>query len=189
MSFEKSTETYCGDTYVLNSRKSLVVMRETDLYEIIRDVNAATKRSYIYQKTFVSSTKECIKEVPLREIQVEKIKPLRKSGKPGIVIKDNGKYYYAEIDPEIKMVPEDMLGPHMCAQLCHRLSPASDEKGGCAKVRGHSFFIERFDFIKLGYETFNVPTESFIVSKCSNYYNKTRDMVLLPTKKKRPYVR
>ena len=54
--------------------------------------------------------------------------------------------------------------------MCQRLTAASDKNGGCGKVRAYSRCIERFDWITLGYETFNTANNDvFFVGECMNY--------------------
>ncbi len=78
------------------------------------------------------------KHYKLRLVDEEELFSLRTSGKPGFVLKRDGKLYYAEIDPNINInLDIDGQIDHKCG-MCTRCSALSDEKGGCAKVRDHS---------------------------------------------------
>ena len=69
------------------------------------------------------------------------------------------------------------LGTHKCGKVreeCKRLLALPDEKGGCEKVRNHSSFLERYPWIKEGYETFNTRKDIFVVKKCEHYVSTSK---------------
>ena len=120
----------------------------------------------------ISTRQKILNKYPLSKVTIEQLAQLRRSDKPGFVLKERGEYYYAQIDSECKFNAENILGLHRCAIVnkeCRRLSAAFDNQGGCAKVRGHASNIERYDFITLGYETFNTEQDCLVVINCLNY--------------------
>ena len=108
----------------------------------------------------------------LSEISPKEIEKHRKGGKPTFFLKMNDKYYFTEIPESLTFENSKLLGVHRCAfagHECQRLSAAKDEKGGCKKVRDRVKRIERYPWIKVGYETFNTKYDCFIVIECSHY--------------------
>ena len=113
-----------------------------------------------------------IRQFELKTITRQQLLEFRKKRIPSFVLKDNENFFYTTIDPEISFLSPDILGHHMCSlapDCCDRLSPASDEDGGCAKVRNMARFIELYPWISLGYETFNTRCDAFLVAKCDHY--------------------
>lgn len=156
-------------TYVhkINKERTKITVYETNNnYKKVLVENPITHRFHEETVTVSSEEKE-VRVFPLREISREEIFILYESGVPGFVLKEHGKFYYAEIKRNTK-IESSMLGKHLCAN-CQHLSSASDEEGGCIKVRSLSKGIERFDFISFGFETFNTRSDSFIVFSCSNF--------------------
>ena len=60
--------------------------------------------------------------------------------------------------------------------VCSRLSAESDEYGGCEKVRDFSSAgIEKYPWIRQGYETFATKYDCFVVTQCDHFrVNKPR---------------
>lgn len=107
----------------------------------------------------------------LNEISKSDIAEKRNSGIPGVIVKEDGKYYYAEIEKSINL-NRGMEVIHMCASgnnICRRMNGLSDAEGGCEKVRNRSTGIENFDCIRSGYESFNTIQDSLIVKECVNF--------------------
>ncbi len=127
-------------------------------------------------------------EYPLEEIAEKDIVRLRMSGKPVFLLKLDGKYYRAFISKHLHLLAHDLIGDHMC-KYCDKAIATSDECGGCQKVRDREFNecisqdvtkrkamqdskrIEKYSFIKAGYESFGVNQETFMVAECDNYKN------------------
>lgn len=113
------------------------------------------------------------KTFPLREISLEELTELRKTKKPSFVLKEDGRYYYAEISPYMTFIASSFLGEHKCAaagKVCNLLSAAPDEEGGCEKVRNRSANIERYPWIIKGYETFGMDgRDTFVVLECQHH--------------------
>ena len=103
----------------------------------------------------------------LVSVSAEEIAEIRRSGAPSFVIKVDGQLYYGSTD-KVTLGAYSLCGAHQCGS-CNRLSAASDEKGGCAKVRNCSKGIERYPWITTGYETFNTKHDSFVVGNCLHY--------------------
>lgn len=149
----------------------LIVTKNITTLEFIRKITPTGKLGKVINK------KEMNKEVEtkcfhLKEITKEEIEIYRKSQIPSFLLKMEGKFYYTKIEPDISLVASKVLGTHQCTKLgreCRRFSAASDEKGGCAKVREYSQKIEKYPWIITGYETFNTNHDSFVVVKCEHY--------------------
>lgn len=110
--------------------------------------------------------------IHLVEVTSEELAGYRNSGISSFVLKVDGKLYYSEIPANLNFGDTTILGAHKCAVIgheCHRLSAASDDQGGCAKIRNDSSFIEKYPWITTGYETFNTKHDSFVVVNCLHY--------------------
>lgn len=124
------------------------------------DLNQSTERKEVELFGFL-----------LNQVTPEELLEFRKNNVSSLVLKIDDKLYHSEIPRNMSFTSE-RIGPHMCAipgHTCHRLSAYPDEKGGCAKVRAYSNFIERYPWITHGYETFNTEQDSFVVLSCSHY--------------------
>ena len=115
-----------------------------------------------------SNRKEQHLSFPLKEVTLEELQEARKTKIPYLVLKDYGKYYLAEIRYDLVFVSSKILGAHLCS-FCDHVSAASDEEGGCIKVRHFSKCIEEYPFIELGYETFNTVSNIFVVPQCTHF--------------------
>ena len=102
-----------------------------------------------------------LKEVTHKDLVISRMNKI-----PYFVLKKDGKLYYTEVPNKVSFISADILGPHVCGQGCAKLSAASDESGGCAKVRNDARYIEGFPWITDGYETFNTRTDVFVVANC-----------------------
>lgn len=117
---------------------------------------------------------------PLTEISLNELKRFRKEKVPSFVLKVDDKFWHARIPKYVSFGYSNILGNHLCCTnghtLCKRLSSASDERGGCAKVRAHSKGIEDFPWIKSGYETFGmIPNNNVFVVVACEHYEETED--------------
>ena len=132
-------------------------------------------------------TKDGEKKYELRKVTPKEIFYLRKVGKPGFVLKLGDELFYAEVFWKIHLnFPINEFEDHLCGK-CSKCRAVEDEFGGCKKVRDCSFEnymrsgssewnsldlskrIEKYDFIKAGYEIFNVKSEVFLVSECVKF--------------------
>ena len=135
------------------------------------------------------------KEYTLNSITPEALLVERLSGKPGLVLKNGTSLYYTAIPAEMKFFTCSNIGTHLCPD-CGHMSALSDSQGGCRKVRDKSITfsdirgsynkkqavtgskrIEKYDFIELGYESFNTTQDSLLVLNCK----KRVDIVPRPT--------
>lgn len=156
------------------SSLQLYVRRTIYTYKVTRDnqnsiVSRKKVSSYIEENTY-----------QLSEVSSRQLKSYRSAGKPGLVLKEENHLYYAPI-PNLNLVSSTLLGRHKCSIYnceCAHLTAASDELGGCEKVRRHSTGIEKLHFIQLGYETFNCTFNCFVVIKC-NHYKSNDDYIKL----------
>ena len=109
---------------------------------------------------------------PLKEVTAQQVAMCRKKGIASFVFKEYGKLYWTKIPKNINFVSSALLGTHKCAaagDVCLHATAASDKEGGCAKVRNGSCYIERYEWIPVGYETFNTYNDSFVVGGCFRY--------------------
>ena len=108
----------------------------------------------------------------LVEISRSQLAIYRRGDVPGVVVKVGNNLYYAELDDTVEYhLPFEPLRVqlHKCYRSCSRLSAASDEKGGCAKVRALAQGIENYPWITYGYETINTFHIEFFVLECEHY--------------------
>ena len=115
--------------------------------------------------------KEKVKEYKFKLVDKTELAELRKSKKPILIVKENDKYYYTKIHYKMSFLGS-LNVEHKCAPrdgVCKRLTPASDECGGCAKVRDANPHIENYDWITKAYEVVNVKNEAFVVIECEHH--------------------
>ena len=144
----------------------------TYCYEITKSYNP--KKATKYE---ISSKKEISKKVEdlifnLVPISANKLADYRRDKIPSFVLSKSGKFFWTKIPKDISLYSSKLLGAHKCSEAkheCRRLSAASDELGGCAKVRNHATGIENYPWIVLGYETFATANDSFVVVDCKHY--------------------
>lgn len=148
-----------GDNFTLTgsliTKKSKVVYRASDKDHHFRIVS---------RKRMPDKTEPF--ETPLQITTPTELNIRRKLGTPTLVYKWYEKLLCCEV-PRSTYLSSELN--HTCAsggKTCHRLLDLPYEKGGCDKVRKHANYIHLFDFIREGYETFNVSSPSFIVINC-----------------------
>ena len=148
----------------LDGRKNLVISANAL-------AASASSTGWICVKSIDQIPQDTIK-FPLAEVTIDQIKELRKSEIPSFLLKENESYYFAKIPKGLNLLSSHLLGRHCCSNASHtcgRLSSATDEEGGCAKVRNFSKGIERYPWITAGYETFNCRHPAFVVAKCDHF--------------------
>lgn len=123
----------------------------------------------------------------------DEIFSLRTNGACCFVLKKENSYFYTEIPRELCCISNSILGVHKCVHCSHFFSsnsscpkaklpsfswyvrrkpyPTDDLEQFYLSLLDDSYRIEGLSFIVSGYETFNCPSESFVVSKCSNFVN------------------
>lgn len=157
---------------VLEGVKTLRAEKITTTFKVVRELHPKTNQPFkVVSKEQVDEKVEPL-NFPLTEVTPKKLANYRKKGVSSFVLKVNGKLYYTAIPDDISFFSSTILGAHQCAVTsheCHRLSAASDEEGGCEKVRNFSNNIERYPWITEGYETFNTKHDSFVVVNCLHY--------------------
>lgn len=157
---------------VLEGVKTLKAEKFTTTFEVKRELHPKTGQPYkVVSKDQIDEVVEPM-TFDLIEVTAKELASYRKNGISSFVLKVDGKLYYTSIPDNISFVSSTILGAHRCAVAgheCNRLSAASDELGGCAKVRDRSQCIERYSWISTGYETFNTKHDSFVVVCCSHY--------------------
>ncbi len=158
--------------YILDGVKTLTVQSMESTIEVKTGIHPVTKKSSIIYK---KKSDKVIGSVTFNLVEVtpEELAVYRSSGIPYFVLKDSGKLYFTKIQRNYNLVShEGLLGPNLCSHVgheCHHLSAATDEDGGCAKVRSLSQCIERYPWITKGYETFNTVRDAFVVIDCTHY--------------------
>lgn len=135
------------------------------------------------------------KEYTLNSITPDVLLAERLSGKPGLVFKIGTSLYYTAIPAGMKFFTSSNIGTHLCPD-CGHMSALPDSQGGCRKVRDKSITfsdirgsynkkqtvtgskrIEKYEFIELGYESFNTTQDSLLVISCRN----RTDLIPRPT--------
>ena len=149
-----------------------VIVKEKTITKIeitkITTYNEKHKKNIEVTEKIIGEPKKEVVKIPIRKVFVSEIPDLRESGKPGFLLKKGDDIFYAQIkkNGDIESL-FDM--PHKCADHCKHLSAASDENGGCAKIRNKDTYIERYPWIRLGYETFNTKNDVFVIAICNHY--------------------
>ncbi len=171
--FKTTTEvTKTTKNIVLEGVETLRAEIFTTTFEVISELHPKTNQPFkVVSKKQIDEKVEPL-SFPLIEVSPEALADYRKKGVSSFVLKVDGKLYYSAIPDNISFMSSAILGAHQCAVAgheCHRLSAASDEEGGCEKVRNRSNYIERYPWITTGYETFNTKHDSFIVVNCLHY--------------------
>ena len=153
--------------------KTLTVEKITCIFKLVQVPKKVFKRiETITERQLDSKTVETIHSFTLQEISADDLTNLRTRKIPTFVLKKDEKFFYTRIPRDLNFVSTNFLGPHQCAvkdDTCNRLSPVSDEKGGCEKVRNYSEGIELYPWITYGYETFNTRHDAFVVLNCLHY--------------------
>ncbi len=165
----------------LSGITTLRVDKVTTVTNIVQEINPKTNNLIRnISKNVVSQAVEPL-SFELVEVTPKQIVSHRKNGTPSFVLKMENHFYYTEIPANFSFIGSEMLGKHKCVLLdheCRRFIPVSYAKGGCTKVMDVHPHIERYDYITIGYETFNTKQDTFVVIECSNYEG------CLPKKKK-----
>lgn len=151
----------------LHGTELLRINRSITIFEAIRDEfnNKLISRKIIGEK--IEPLEFELTEVTEKELEYYRLNEI-----PSFVLKIDGKLLYTSIPDDINFLMSDMLGNHKCAhknKTCKRLSAASDENGGCQKVRNTSRCIEKYPWITVGYESFNTKVDAFVVIECQKY--------------------
>ena len=130
----------------------------------------------------------------LHEIKKEEIMEYRKSGKPGMVVLVDKKFFYTPVKKEWKFVSQKLMGEHVCA-MCRKVSPLLCEKVADLSVEFHSKKeeedpytvakrLEKYDFVLEGYETFNTDFNVLVITKCKNVNDlKSKEKQEIPAEK------
>ena len=140
-------------------------------YKVVRKIKTNNQAISLISKTKLSEVSKKL-NLPLREVTAEELLEYRRNKVPSFVLKMGNRLYYTEIPSNANFMTAGLFCRHKCADArneCRRLSAAEDEKGGCAKVRNFSKFIERYPWIVEGFETFGTELDAFVVGKCSHY--------------------
>ena len=106
------------------------------------------------------------------KVTPEELQKYRDNGTPSFVLKNNDELFYTSVPEDLNFSVHNIVGAHKCAipwKECRRLSAATDEEGGCAKVRAYASYIERYPWITFGFETFNTINDSLVVGNCLHY--------------------
>lgn len=152
--------------------RTLVALEVTTITEQTCAINKLGHLCGIVSSVLISKEQEmCF--FKLEEVDSKEIKRYREGKTPSLIVKFDGKLYYGAIPFNLDLMATKLLGSsHLCSlpnHECKRLSAASDTDGGCAKVRNLATYIEKYPWIKRGYETFNTKQDCFVVSSCTHY--------------------
>ena len=135
------------------------------------------------------------KGINFKNVSKEEIEELRETHDLIFILKLEDEFYYVPLPcPELsKLLSHSVFERNVCSygneecerkkdMTCNRLLAASDVNGGCAMVRdifrscyrGNDITvaekqIEKYDFIKYGFQYCGYASESLIVIECRNY--------------------
>ena len=152
---------------------TLLVSKFSYLYEVKEKLNLKKAKKYeIISKKEISKKVETL-SFTLKPVTVTELAVYRNDDIPSFVLVTNGDFYWTKIPEDISFYNSALLGgTHLCSESkkeCSRLSAASDDLGGCAKVRNKATGIEKFPWITSGYETFGTSNDTFFVACCEHY--------------------
>lgn len=155
---------------VIEGREKLIQSTTFNILDVKRSAfRYLDSHKNIISSKFVERKVEKI-EYPLQEISVSELRHLRRTGKPGFVLKEDDKYYYARIKYDTHFTISNLPNAHMCSYApgcCKHLSASLID--GCQMIFDIYSYIENYSWITFGYEFFNVSLGSLTVLKCSNY--------------------
>lgn len=188
VSVEKNTTVSIEKTVefsnVFISANVLYADQITKLWETIRRKTKNTKQyPKIIRREEISSDTIHL-TFPLREGNAIEISKLRGTNISILIVKIEQRLFYTPIPRHMTFLSINFFDDsiysnrfnvtsckHKCASQtagCLRLSAANDENGGCEKIRNGSSGIEKYPWIRLGFETFNTVSDCFVVSVCDN---------------------
>lgn len=137
------------------------------------------------------------KDFPLKEVSLNQLMKYRANFRSaGFVLKIRDSYFYTRIPKNLRIHSpfftlqgfKASIPVHLCSKSCKRLSAAQDCDGGCAKVRDWkvstlideegfskeealilSERIEKYPFIRFGFESFNTVADAVYVLNCKHF--------------------
>ena len=187
---EKNVKVETKTRIELEGRKQLLLLETTTV--LAQETTTKTNRygqmkKSIQNEVVIDSHEKVLEKYKLYPVTIEELKEIRKYPDPIFILKDGDNFYYAIIDSKLHLAKYNIFGKdyeHICApsngKLCKRFSPMPESKGGCSKVWNKPEIIERYPFIKLGYETINTDNNILCVCQCDNYIKPPEE----PAKKK-----
>lgn len=160
-------------TVSLEGIHTLHAVKQIATWRVTRKIDPKSGTPYANHVSKVKVSERFIPmDFSLQEISPEELAERRVKNVPSFVFQQNEKLYFTEIPETLNVYASSILGTHLCTfpeKECCKFSAASDENGGCAKVRNFSKCIELYPWITEGYETFGTLLDSFGVTKCSHY--------------------
>ena len=175
------------EVIVADDMSAVTICSEEQDCRLLVEIGAKTGKPVSIVSKEVLSSESKNKRYELKKVSKDELKVLRKTSMPALIIKKCGICYWAELDKsceKLDFMNHFKLGMmHYCASAgkeCARLSAASDECGGCAKVRdrGNLKRIEKYSWITDGYQTLNMRNPVFFVSNCEHYMLAVRTSML-----------
>ena len=138
-------------------------------------------------KEIINSVGLCLFNEDFKEVTVKELQKLRRKGIPYLVIKKEGRFFYTKVNKRFSLPPVSSR-EHLCASssidICNRLNAKPVKKGGCEKVKdGKDAHIEKYEYIRTGYETVNTEKSVFIVMKCDYHEDeRVRERIRYPVR-------
>ncbi len=165
-----SFSTSVRETIWVDKEKNLFRKRKTDKIKktLVKNKKRTGVTNVIRE---IVDTKTELETYRLREISVGELSQVKIYGIPLFIMKEGSRYFYSYVPYNFKLIGT-MKEEHLCAPhgtVCDRLSPCSDEEGGCQKVRDDVKHLEKYDWITKGYETINTEDECFVVLNCKHH--------------------
>lgn len=171
-------------TYQLGGILMKALCIQANTYILQKD----SRHYYLYDK----KKKE---KYPLKPVTKEDLQKFRKTEDVGFLFRYNQNLFLATLSKSVPALFSNQYNRHLCS-YCRHCSAASDEKGGCQKVRDapeavsylSDFYnkrevespllanqqrkmLENYPFISLGYQTIHLCDKKmcFAVLQCVNY--------------------
>lgn len=154
--------------FILDDRNSISLYHTETTYLIEQRRNQRTGLLTSITSRTALKTETKKETFNLEKVTADDLYALRKEKIASFVLKENDNLFCAQIPERTGFLSTNFLGEHKC-NYCRHLSSASDEDGGCAKVRNFACFIENYPWITFGYETFSCKDDAFVVIKCEHF--------------------
>lgn len=169
---EEKKEKRVYQQYQLEGFSSIILCEITEISLVVRRKyrHKQKEKQIIMSKKEVSSESRILERYKLNKISVDELEVLRESKEPTLIIKNDGKYYYAKVKADTRLGTSNFMGNHQCSYMNHQCEYllASLGEEGCRKVYDADNKLENYDFITSGYELLNTEIEEFVVTGCSN---------------------
>ena len=158
-------------------------MKKTTFTATLQDQELRVNRIISKDQLEISRSNELYN---LQEVSEDQLLDLRLSGEPGFVLKTGTKFYYSPIPGDLNVMSFKNLGEHLCTNwhhTCKNFCTFGCQKVHDAEVSWYRFHgynakrsmvlskrIEKYEFIEVGYEAFNLyENNCLVILKCNHF--------------------